>query len=216
MWIAKIKYKHDCILGNRCKKFKVTLQSLVFSVFKDKGKVISSSLSYMAGKEKNLNAFINDLKKDKNVSKLERKGRIFFLLEKAEIKAVKFYTPKLIFIKPVLMDEEGYETWETGSWKKEEVARFVNGVKKDIKQFKLLKFHQVKLDEIFFPRLMPNLTEKQKEAMELAINEGYYKRQKSIDLRKLAKLMKVSLATYHQHLRAAEGKLIPSLLSYSK
>ncbi|MFH0701217.1 MAG: helix-turn-helix domain-containing protein [Candidatus Woesearchaeota archaeon] len=212
MWLAKIRYKHDCILGNRCEKFKITLQSIAFSVFKEKNKIISSSLHYMSGEKQD--EFITDLKQDLKVIKLERKGNTFFLLEKAEHKAVKNYNPKIILIKPVLMDKEGYETWEIGSWKKEVVSRFVQETKKDIPTLKLLYFKQTNLDQIFFPRLMPNLTEKQKRALDLAIEEGYYHTPRKTDLRQLAKIMKISLATYQQHLRAAEEKLIPNMRSY--
>ncbi|MFH0936105.1 MAG: helix-turn-helix domain-containing protein [Candidatus Woesearchaeota archaeon] len=215
MWIAKIKYKHDCIIGNRCQRFKVTLQSIAFSVFKEKNKVITSSMHYVSGDSKNIDFFIRDLEKDKNVIKLERKGDTFFLLENTKTKVVKFYTPKLIFIKPVLIDQEGYETWEIGSWEKGELSNFINKVKKEIKYFKLLKFNRINIDNVFFPRLMPNLTVKQKRAIELAIQEKYYQTPRKIDLRKLAKIMGVSLATYQQHLRVAEEKLIPNLILYS-
>ncbi len=216
MWIAKFKFKHDCIIGNRCEKFKITIQGVVFSVFKDKGRAVTSSLQYMAGRPSNMTDFVLDLKKDKNVIKLEQKGDMFFLLEKAQIKAVEFYTPKIIFVKPVLIDDKGYETWEIASWEKEEVSKFVNKVKKRIKNFELLKFNKINIDNVFFPKLMPDLTAKQKRAIELAIKEGYYKTPKKTDLRKLAKLTGVSLATYQQHIRVAEEKLIPNLLSYSK
>jgi len=216
MWIAKIKLKHDCILGNRCEKYKVTLQSVAFSVFKQNGKTVTSSMHYMSGDLKNINNFINDLKKDKRVIKLDRKGDMFFLLEKADVKAVAFYTPKIIFIKPVLIRPDGYEIWEIGSWEKTEVSKFITKVEKIIKDFNLLKFHKVDIDNVFFPKLMPKLTAKQKRAIELAIQERYYKSPRKTNLRKLAKLMGVSLATFQQHLRAAEEKLIPNLLSYSK
>lgn len=216
MWIAKIKLKHKCMLGDRCKRFKVTLQSVAFSVFKEKGNTITSSMHYMSGVPKNIDNFVKDLKKDKKVIKIERKGNTFFLLEKAEIKAVAFYTPKIIFIKPVLVNSDGYEIWEIGSWEKEEVSRFINNVERQIKDFHLLKFYQIAINTVFFPKLMPQLTDKQKQAVELAIEEGYYKTPRKIGLRKLAKLMGVSLATFEQHLRSAEEKLIPNLLSYSK
>ena len=216
MWVAKIKLKHNCILGNRCEKYNVTLQSVAFSVFKQNGKTITSSMHYMSGAPKDINNFIKDLKKDKSVIRLDRKGDMFFLLEKADVKAVAYYTPKIIFVKPVLVRSDGYETWEIGSWEKDEVSRFINQVKKRIKDFKLIKFHRVNIDNVFFPKLMPKLTEKQKRAIELAIQEGYYKTPRKIDLRKLAKLMGISLATYQQHLRAAEEKLIPNMLAYFK
>ena len=215
MWIAKIKLKHKCILGDRCKKFKITLQSVAFSVFRQNNRTITSSMHYMSGIPENMENFIDDLKKSKNVIKLERKGDMFFLLEKAEIKAVAFYTPKIIFVRPVLINPDGYEIWEIGSWERKEVSGFIDKVKKIIKDFKLLRFNNVNINNVFFPKLMPNLTSKQKMAIELAIQEGYYKRPRRIDLRRLARIMGISLATYQQHLRAAEEKLIPSMLTYS-
>lgn len=216
MWIAKLKYKHDCILGNRCQEFNIFLQSIAFSVFKKGKDYISSSMHYISGNQKNIENFIKELKKDDKVIKLERKGNTFFLLEKEHSKAVKFYSPKIIFIKPVLIDKDGYETWEIGSWDKKEISNFIKKVRKSIKNFKLIKFKETKIDDIFFPKLMPNLTDKQKRAIDLAIEEGYYKTPRKTDLRRLAKLMKISLATYQQHLRTAEEKLIPNILSFYK
>ena len=216
MWLAKFKIKHDCILGNRCEKFKIILQGSNPSVYKEKGKNISSSMHYMSGNSKNMDAFIKDLSKDEKVIKLERKGYMFFLLEKAEEKAIQFYTPKIIFTKPVLMDTEGYETWELASWERKELEQFIDKVEKHFENYKLMKFVEIKIDNVFFPRLMPNLTQLQKRAIELAIQNGYYKTPRKIDLRKLAKLMNLSLSTYQQHLRSAEEKLIPNILYYSK
>lgn len=216
MWIAKIKYKHKCILGDRCKKFNVSLQSVAFSVFKEGNRTITSSMHYVSGDEINIDKFIKDLKKDPNVIKIERKGNMFLLLEKAKQKAVKYFNPKIMFVKPVLIDKDGYEYWEISSWEKKIVADFVNNIKKDVKDFKLLKFINTKIDNVFFPKLMPDLTSKQKQAIELAIENGYYFTPKKTSLRKLAKLMRVSLATYQQHLRIAEEKLLPNAISYYK
>ena len=74
MWIARIKLKHECILGSRCEKFKVTLQSIAFSVFKQNSNIATSSMHYMSGDPKKIDNFVKDLKKDKAVIKVERKG----------------------------------------------------------------------------------------------------------------------------------------------
>lgn len=216
MWIAKIKYRHDCILGNRCKKFNVSLQGTGLSVFKENNKTITSSMHCILGDEKNIDKFIEDLKKDSNIIKLERKNNVFLLLERTKSKAIKYFNPKIILVKPVLIDRDGYEYWEVSSWEKQIISEFVNNIKKDFKDFKLLKFVNVKIDNIFFPKLMPDLTSKQKRAIELAIENGYYLTPKKTNLRKLATLMNISLATYQQHLRVAEEKLIPNTISYFK
>ncbi len=216
MWIAKLTFKHNCILGRRCEKFKIALQSVAFSAFREGNKSITSSMHYMSGNPKNTDDFVGSLKEDKTVIKLERKGDTFFLLEKADKKAVGFYTPKIIFVKPVVTRPDGYETWEVGSWEREEMQKFIEKVRRTIGDVKLLKFSNVGLDNVFFPRLMPDLTSKQKRATEIAIHEGYYQTPRKTNLRKLARLMGVSLSTYEQHLRAAEEKLIPNLLHFSQ
>ena len=213
MWIAKFLLTHDCILGNRCRKFKVTLQGVNFSVYKEGNHAVSSSMHYMSGKPKAVDAFVADLKKDAAVLYLERRGDVFFLLERSESKAVQFHTPKIIFVKPVLIKDDGWEEWEVASWEKEEVSRFVSNVKRHMPKFKLVKFVRTGIETVFFPKLMPDLTEKQKHSIELAIKEGYYSTPRRVDLRKLAKISKISLATYEEHLRKAEEKLIPQLLS---
>ena len=215
MWIAKFIMRHDCILGNRTRKFNVTVQGVAFSVFREKGKVFSSSMFYCSGEENNLKRFFVDLRKDKSLVSIEQRGAMFFMIEKAESRAVQFFHPKLIFVKPVLVDNEGFEHWEIASWEKEIVSKFINQVKNHIEEFKLIRFTEVPINNVFFPKLMPELTSKQKEAIELAIKEGYYATPRKTDLRKLAKIMKISLSTYEQHLRAAEQKLIPNLLSYA-
>lgn len=215
MWIAKFIIKHDCILGNRCEKYKIVLQGSNPSVYTQKGKIVSSSMLYMSGDPTNIDEFVEDLKKDKKIIDVERKGDMLFLLEKSDDKAVKFINPKIIFTKPVIIDREGVENWEIASWEKKEIDGFLEKVEKQFEEYKLLKLKQVKIDNVFFPRLMPNLTDLQKRAVEVAIDNGYYKTPRKIDLRKLAKVMNISLATYQQHLRTAEEKLIPNLLYYT-
>ena len=194
----------------------MTIQGVAFSVFRENNQVFSSSMLDLSGDGKDIQKFFADLKKDKEVVKLEVKGSTCLLIEKAKSRAVQFYNPKLIFIKPILMDNQGFEYWEVASWDKPVVSDFIRKVQSHIEDFKLIRFHQTSIDNVFFPKLMPKLTDKQKQAMELAISEGYYQTPRKTDLRKLAKLMKLSLATYQQHLRAAEQKLIPNLLSYTE
>jgi len=169
----------------------------------------------MSGDPNNMDLFIKDLERDPLVIKLERKKDMFMLLENAESKIVGFFTPKIIFVKPVLIDINGYEIWELASWNKKELSNFINKAKKIIPKVELLKFINSKTDSIFFPKLIPNLTDKQRRAIELAVENGYYNSPKNIDLRKLAKIMGLSLTTYQQHLKAAEKNIIPQILSNS-
>jgi len=62
----------------------------------------------------------------------------------------------------------------------------------------------------------PELPEKQKGAIELAYEEGYYSYPKKSDLKDLAKIAKVSVPTFQENLRKAEIKLLPFILKRRK
>ena len=93
---------------------------------------------------------------------------------------------------------------------------FIKKVKPLVDEFELLGLKNTPLQNVYFPKIMPKLTVLQKKALELAIKEGYYETPKKTNLRTLAKLSKVSLATYQKHLQKAESKIIPDVLSFLK
>lgn len=216
MWVAKIKLKQDCILGNRCKKFKVVMQSLDLNEEKKNSKVLTSSIHQLIGNEANIKKLVNDLKKDKRAEYVEFNGQTLFLVETAKKKPVSQFSRKMFFVKPVIIDMQGNEHWEIASHRKEELIIFIQKVKSLVDDFYLLSLKNTPLQNIYFPKVMPNLTVLQKKALELAIKEGYYEAPKKINLRALAKLMKISLATYQKHLQRAESKVIPDALSFLK
>lgn len=217
MWVAKIRLRHDCIIGNRCEKYDVMLQSLDLAEQNDKGQTLTSSIHQLIGEEKNIKRFIDDLKNDKRTHHLERNGNTLFLIESAKKKPVSQFIKKKIFvIKPMVTDTHGYEYWEIASHAKEELMNFIKKVKPLVDEFELLSLMNTPLQNVYFPKIMPKLTALQKKALELAITEGYYETPKKTNLRALAKLSKVSLATYQKHLQKAESKIIPDVLSFLK
>jgi predicted DNA binding protein len=178
----------------------------------EKGYSFTSQRHTIEGNENNVKQFLNDLKKDKRIVNLEiGKNTVFFIekRKKGEIPSAH-YSPKMFFVKPVFVDRNGQEYWEMASWKKEELMRFVNELKsQDSVMLEIERFQNTKLDTIYFPKIMPKLSEKQREAYHLAVENGYYKFPRKIDLGRLAKLMKISLSTYQEHLRRAEMKMMP-------
>jgi len=215
MWVAKIKLKHDCIIGNRCEKFNIMLQSLDLGEQKEKGRIMTSSMHQLIGEEAQINKFISDLKKDKRTHHLERNGNTLFLIESAKKKpASQFIKKKIFVIKPMITDTKGFEHWEIASHTKEELMIFIKKVKKFTDNFELFSIKDTPLKNIYFPKIMPELTDLQKKALELAIKDGYYQAPKKTNLRALAKKMGVSLATYQAHLQKAESKIIPDTISF--
>jgi predicted DNA binding protein len=214
MWILKLKIKHDCTIGSRCEKFKVVSYSIPLGNWKGKGISYTSERHTLEGDEKNIKRFINDLKKDKRIKNIEiDKNTLFFIsYNKKEKIPSSFYNQKMFFTQPVFVDKEGFEYWEVGSYDRKILEKFLDNFEKQKGiQVELLSFKSTKLNNVYFPAVMPELTEKQKRAFELAVENGYYTLPKRTDLKKLAKLAGIALATYAEHLKRAESKVIQKL-----
>jgi len=214
MWIVRFKLKHDCIIGNRCEKFKVTTIGSAFNVFKENGTTYAPQIQTIHGEEKNISIFIKDLKKDKRVTNLEVEGDTIFFIEIRKDKIPSsFYHSKLIYVKPVFVDKAGFETWDVASWQRKILVDFVENIEKNVSKIEILKLEQTKLTDVYYPHLMPKLTPHQKQAIELAFEEGYYNFPKKINMEKLAKIMKISVPTFCEHLNKAEKKLMPDAIN---
>lgn len=218
MWVLKIKIKHDCTIGNRCEQYKVISYSMILGNWKGKEYSFTSERHTLEGDPQQVRKFFDDIKKDKKVTNLEISGNTMFFIGKSKKRIPSsFYTQKMFFTKPVFVDEQGYEYWEVASYDRSVLTEFLNELEKQhYEHFEMLQFKNIKLDNIYFPAIAPDLTEKQKEVFELAVKEGYYDIPKRMDLKKLAKLMKISVATYQEHLKRAEAKIIPKLICISK
>ncbi len=216
MWIAKLRIRHkDCVIGSRCKRFNCISIGVPFNSYSDKKFQYFSHFETLVGKEEDIKKFIQDLKNDKTIENLEIEGNSLFFVNKVPTKTkipTTHYNPKTFFIKPVVVDKEGYEYWEIGSWKKELLSDFIVNLEKEDFEIKLLKMENSKLNNIYFPQVMPNLTINQKKALELAYEFGYYNYPRKIELKDLAKKANISLSTFREHLRRAEKRIMPDLI----
>lgn len=206
MWQAKLKIRHDCIFDDRCEKFKVEASVTSFNPFKKGGLYYAYHFGTVVGD--NSKKFLKSLQKDKRVEHFESEGNTFLVIEKRKEKNTPgmAYTPELIYLRPPFVDKSGIETWEIASLKKETILKFCQKVK----ECKLISIRQTKLKEIYFPRLSPNLSEEQRKALFLAIKENYYGYPRKIKLEELAGISKKSRATFREHLRKAERKVLGS------
>lgn len=213
MWLLKLLIKHDCTIGNRCEKFKCISYSMTLGNWGEKDFSYVTERHTIESDPKSVRKFFNDLKKDERVANLEISGNTLFCIGKYRKKIPSsFYNPKMFFTKPVYVDKNGYENWEIASYDRNILSQFLKQLEKqNYQHLEILQFKNIQLNNIYFPAIAPNLTEKQKRAFELAVEEGYYDIPKRIDLKKLAQITKVSLATYQEHLKRAEAKIIPKL-----
>ncbi|HLC95765.1 MAG TPA: helix-turn-helix domain-containing protein [Candidatus Nanoarchaeia archaeon] len=216
MWVAKLRIKHDdCVVGSRCKKFNVVSIGVPFNKSSDDSFNYFSHFETLSGREEDIKRYITDIRKDPRVTSLEIEGNVLFFLVKIPLEhriPSTHYNPRTFFIKPVIVDTQGYELWEIGSWKKELLSEFIDNLQKEKFYVKILRMENTKLNEVYFPQVMPQLTKNQKRAIELAYQHGYYEFPRNIELNDLAKFAGLSLSTFREHLRKAEKKIMPDLV----
>ena len=80
------------------------------------------------------------------------------------------YNHQIINLEPIYIDEKGFNHWTIGSWNKEELMDFIKVVEKEYNG-ELVSINQKKINNFSILSMQPELTGKQKRAMELAIKE---------------------------------------------
>ena len=127
-----------------------------------------------------------------------------------------YHTKEIFFVKPVVNHPDGHEYWEVAAWEKPVLLKFIDSLEEHMDICNLQKMENSPLTDVYFPNIMPKLSPNQKDAIELAYENGYYSYPRKVDLRKLSKKAKLSLSTFQEHLRKAELKLLPAIIEYQK
>jgi len=219
MWVLKLSLKDKKgIFSWRNKRFNVRTYAYRTGYYKKANNAYLNAIILIEGNEKNKQEFIKSLRDDKYIKKFEvKRDLINCLIVKpirisSERKENIFYSLELIHIKPVFTNEEGIEIWEIGSWDKKILDK-ISEISEKFYEEKMLTLKELKISEsdILFFSLYPKLTNKQKQAFLLALNNKYYEFPRKTELKKLAKLVGVSYTTYQFHLRNAEKKIMNSV-----
>jgi predicted DNA binding protein len=220
MWILKFKSKEEFnIYNKRCVRFNIRIHFYSQKFYAEKTNIYFINYGIVFGDEKNKIAFFKNLRKDKKLTNLEVTND-FFISEYKEkkteerIDALKtVYNQRIIFLKPTLLDEEGFEEWELASFDRKDLEDIIKQSQKLQKMiggnFQLLSFKQQTIKHLMVRSIMPKLSTQQKKAIELAIENNYYGYPRKTTLKKLANLMNISDSTYQFHLSKAEEKILP-------
>jgi len=217
MWLLKLLLKHDCIIGNRCRQFHCTSIGYALDSYKEAGFVYYLHFEKIEGKKSA--EFLESLRKDTHVVHFESNNNMAFFIYKTKEVGImpaqlSLAAKKVFHTHPIFVDTKGIEHWEVASWSREDITAFIQHLKKsthNLFEFKIEKLVKTKLNTIFFPQIMPFLTDKQHKALDTAIKEGYYEFPRKIELEKLAQIMHISLSTYREHLRKAEKAVLPQI-----
>ena len=211
MWVLKLKLDSSKqFMGKLAIKHNISMTGYPLSCYKDKDHLYLISAGFIFGEAKNKKAALREFKKSKETVKFEQEGDFIINITKQPLFTEPVYNPEIIRPSPIIINKTGYHVWDLASFNRKLLEKVLDFTEKYLGA-KVLKFRQEKISNISFTKFLPGLTDNQKKAMEIAINQGYYNYPKKIKMEELAKKMKISYSTYQAHLKKAESKLLPHI-----
>lgn len=218
MWALKviIPTNEGMLVGSNAKKYNVSIMGYPINYFWKKKRFYLFGSIYLIGNSKAKTAFLKAMKNDKRTINIEMTNENFgfWLIEQHPATEI-FCAPLLIHPKPMIVSNNGDYIFELASWDRNLLENIAKKTESKLFNGKLIYFKKSKIDNIQIISILPNLTSKQKQALELAIEHKYYGYPRGIEIDKMAKMMKVSYSTFQFHLRNAEKKIIPYLTNVS-
>lgn len=212
MWVLKLKVESKIqFLGRMAIKHNVSMTGYPLSSYEEKGELNLVSCGFMFGTEENKKNLLTDLKKQPELVEIQMKDDFAIIVTKQPEFTKPLWDPKIIRPSPTIINcREKKHIWELASFNREILE---DVLKLSIKYLgaELLKFREEKVSNISIAKILPKLSLKQKQVLEIAINNGYYDYPKKNNMKDLAKKMGLSYSTFQQHLKVAEGKIIPSI-----
>lgn len=216
MWVARIKYRHeDCVVMPKVVKNGIIAYASPGNASSKGGLIYSTGFLLLIGGENAKKAFIKDLKHDKRVVKAEASGDLITYIEKAPAEREIFRSRDIICLKPVFCNpKDGHEYWEIASWDKKFIRDFVSKAGK-FGTAELLGIKRMTLGDVYILHVAPKLSGKQKEALKLAYESGYYEVPRKVELAAIAKKLGITSQALSERLRKAERSLLPLLVERS-
>ncbi|MBU0466296.1 MAG: helix-turn-helix domain-containing protein [Nanoarchaeota archaeon] len=210
MWVLRLKVESkNQFLGSLAVKHEISLAGYVLSTYREGKWLNVTGSGFLFGEEKNKKAFVRDLKKQPWLVKFEISNDFALMVMKQPLYAGAFWNPKIIQLMPMLVNyKEKKHFWHFASFERKALEKVLEMAERYLGA-ELLSFKEEKVNNISFTRMLPNLTEKQKRVLEIAINNRYHNVPRNVTIEKLAKIMGISFATFQVHLRKAEEKIMP-------
>ena len=212
MWVLKLEVESEKqFLGKLAIKHNVLISGYPLSYNKEKNNILVTNAGQIFGTEKSNKDLIKDLKKSSQVTELEVNNNFIVITSKVPLYMEPLFNSRIIQPEPIIIDPKTKShIWTLASFKREELEKVIKFANKYLNG-KLLKLKEEKINNISITSILPNLSQKQHQAMQLAMSNGYYKYPKNIKMKELAIIMDISYSTFQEHLKKAESKLISSL-----
>lgn len=213
MWVAEFRVWHKgSVAIGLTKKYDVVTHNFYLNAFKQNGKPWVNKLIVVNGPD--ADKFVEEFHRDKRIHVQRIEGRqIFYSVTALEAFHTLCLDKSVFFFRPQIM-KGGVLIWHIASWDKAHLLQVYNRLKK-MKNVtaELIGIRQENFS-FFVNNVMTDLTQKQLVAFQLACQLGYYKYPRRVSLEQLAKAAKLAYSTYKEHLRRAEEKIMPHVISY--
>jgi len=220
MWILKFKVLDkknplvQTVIKNKVKIFYYPVNNYV------KGKrhyfILTAKITGEKQDKKNYFKDLRKLRKAKTGRRLEflEIEKDFFVMitshtitQESKLLVNVAYNPALIHFEPVIWHKDGWEEFRVASIDRKVLEKMIS-IGESVYEFKLLSFKKEKLKNFGFLTMFPELTKKQEEVLNLALEKGYYEYPRKISLDKLSKSTKASFSTIQEHIRKAENRIL--------
>ncbi|MBU0662813.1 MAG: helix-turn-helix domain-containing protein [Candidatus Diapherotrites archaeon] len=215
MWAAKFRLRHEhSLTGPYAAKHNITILAFPLNYYKEGDRHYITTSHLILGKDKDKEEYFKHIVKNKRIIEWEREGDllIYTLWSPAkETHTQIFFTPQILFSKPIAVKPDGWAYYEVSSWKKEYLTKLIDKIGKWA-ELDVQGIGREKVTDVYIPHLMPSLTKKQRDVILFAYKSGYYDYPKSSNIERLAKQYGIGMSTFQEHLRKAEEKLMPFLL----
>lgn len=228
MWFTKFKvFDEKNSLSIILRKNKVKLYYYPVNHYVKSNRFYFIAMCLIKGKEEDKKNYFKELGKLKCATQgrklefLEKEGDFFIMItshsasQELKLYVNVAYNPSLIHIKPVIWHEDGWEEFEVACVERKDLEKLIDAGEKKY-EFKLLEFKNKKIKNFGFLTMFPELTDKQKNALEFALKSGYYEYPRKTSLDKLAKSSKLAFSTFQKHVRKAENKILKFVLDAIK
>lgn len=213
MWQLKIVISaENTVVGRLARKHMVVLQIYPLMPNKKENNLFINVSGTVCGSQKNISQFFEELSALPQMKHLNIYNNYFVCQYQEKPEYENFFNKDVFYIEPwVINGITNEHNFHLGSWKKEHLADLYNTLRAHHKG-SILKIVRGRVPDVFLFTTFPRLTSKQREAIELAIQHGYYEQPRKLGVQELAKIAKLSFSTYHAHLRKAEKKLITPMM----
>ncbi|HYD03506.1 MAG TPA: helix-turn-helix domain-containing protein [Alphaproteobacteria bacterium] len=212
MWNLKfIATTNNTIVGKLATKYKVVVQLYPTLINRTGSDNIIHGYGVVFGKQSNKKKFIKEFNRLPEIISIKNYEDSFIAKYREKIHHATFYNPDILFIEPWMINgNTGKHYVSLGSWSRKDLVEIFNNIKNHHTTSLLsLKISKMTSPSMVFYTVRPQLTQKQKEALCLAVESGYYDYPRKTSIQKLAKISKLSFSTFQAHLRKAEKSIIP-------